>query len=85
MNLLRAPLLGFFVALLLVLSVAWTFVRSTPVAVDNIFRSLQLTSAALYSLAPGGNDAQKTMGIIAVLLDSKATWGRNFIFGSGSS
>src|SRR5215475_309178 len=51
-----SPLLGFFLALLLVLAVAWAFVRSTPLAVDNIFRILQLASAALYSLGHGGND-----------------------------
>lgn len=73
-----SPLLGFLLALLLVLLVAWTFVRSTPVAVDNIFRSLQLTSAALYSLGHGGNDAQKTMGIIAVLLYSQGHLGQEF-------
>src|ERR1700693_1357923 len=56
-----SPLLGFFLALLLVLAVAWTFVRSTPLAVDNTFRILQFASAALYSLGHGGNDAQKTM------------------------
>src|SRR5215467_2835074 len=61
-----SPLLGFFLALLLVLAVSWVFVRSTPSGVDNFFRSAQLLSAALYSLGHGGNDAQKTMGIIAV-------------------
>jgi inorganic phosphate transporter, PiT family len=61
-----------------VLVVAWTFVRSTPLAVDNIFRTLQLTSAALYSLGHGGNDAQKTMGIIAVLLYSQGHLGQEF-------
>jgi len=60
-----SPLLGFLLALLLVLIVSWAFVRSTPSAVDNTFRTLQLVSAALYSLGHGGNDAQKTMGIIA--------------------
>jgi inorganic phosphate transporter, PiT family len=73
-----SPLLGFFLALLLVLLVAWTFVRSTPLAVDNTFRALQLTSAALYSLGHGGNDAQKTMGIIAVLLYSQGRLGQEF-------
>ena len=63
-----SPLLGCLLALLLVLIVSWAFVRSTPSAVDNTFRTLQLVSAALYSLGHGGNDAQKTMGIIAVLL-----------------
>ena len=60
-----SPLLGFLLALLLVLIVSWAFVRSTPSAVDNTFRTLQLVSAALYSLEHGGNDAQKTMGVIA--------------------
>src|SRR6202047_3524744 len=73
-----SPLIGFFLALLLVLAVAWTFVRSTPLAVDNMFRILQLASAALYSLGHGGNDAQKTMGIIAVLLYSQGSLGQEF-------
>jgi inorganic phosphate transporter, PiT family len=73
-----SPLLGFFLALLLVLTVAWIFVRSTPLAVDNTFRILQLASAALYSLGHGGNDAQKTMGIIAVLLYSQGGLGHEF-------
>jgi PiT family inorganic phosphate transporter len=63
-----SPLLGFLLALVLVLAVSWAFVRSTPAAVDNTFRSLQLISAALYSLGHGGNDAQKTMGIITLAL-----------------
>jgi len=63
-----SPALGFVLALLLVLAVSWIFVRSTPVSVDRVFRSLQFVSASLYSLGHGGNDAQKTMGIIAVLL-----------------
>src|SRR6266853_725301 len=70
-----SPLLGFFLALLLVLTVSWVFVRSSPSAVDNTFRSMQLVSAALYSLGHGGNDAQKTMGIIAVLLYSQGYGG----------
>jgi PiT family inorganic phosphate transporter len=73
-----SPLLGFFLALLLVLVVSWAFVRSTPSAVDNFFRSAQLLSAALYSLGHGGNDAQKTMGIIAVLLYSQGLLGATF-------
>ena len=63
-----SPALGFVLALFLVLAVSWIFVRKTPHAVDNIFRSLQFVSASFYSLGHGGNDAQKTMGIIAVLL-----------------
>jgi inorganic phosphate transporter, PiT family len=73
-----SPLLGFFLALLLVLAVSWIFVRSSPLAVDNIFRSLQFVSASLYSLGHGGNDAQKTMGIIAVLLYSQKALGESF-------
>jgi PiT family inorganic phosphate transporter len=73
-----SPLLGFLLALVLVLIVSWAFVRSTPSAVDNTFRTLQLVSAALYSLGHGGNDAQKTMGIIAVLLYSQGFLGAAF-------
>ena len=58
-------------ALLLMLIVSWLFVRFTPYAVDSTFRNLQFVSASLYSLGHGGNDAQKTMGIIAVLLYSQ--------------
>ena len=63
-----SPAFGFLLALLLVLLVSWLLVRSRPAAVDRHFRSLQFVSASLYSLGHGGNDAQKTMGIIAVLL-----------------
>ena len=73
-----SPLLGFLLALVLVLIVSWAFVRSTPSAVDNTFRTLQLVSAALYSLGHGGNDAQKTMGVIAVLLYSQGFLGAAF-------
>jgi PiT family inorganic phosphate transporter len=66
-----SPLLGFILALFLVLAVSWLFVRSTPTRVDNVFRVAQFASASLYSLGHGGNDAQKTMGIIAVLLYSQ--------------
>jgi inorganic phosphate transporter, PiT family len=66
-----SPLIGFVLALLLVAALSWIFLRSTPLAVDNLFRTLQLISAALYSLGHGGNDAQKTMGIISVLLYSQ--------------
>jgi PiT family inorganic phosphate transporter len=66
-----SPLSGFMLALLLMLIVSWLFVRFTPYAVDSTFRNLQFVSASLYSLGHGGNDAQKTMGIIAVLLYSQ--------------
>ena len=79
-----SPLLGFLLALLLVLIVSWLFVRSTPYAVDSTFRWLQFVSASLYSLGHGGNDAQKTMGIIAVLLYSQGQLGGEFTCRSGS-
>jgi PiT family inorganic phosphate transporter len=65
-----SPLVGFVLAMVLVAIVSWASVRSTPFAVDRAFRILQFVSASLYSLGHGGNDAQKTMGIIAVLLYS---------------
>ncbi|TIS13419.1 MAG: inorganic phosphate transporter, partial [Mesorhizobium sp.] len=65
-------------ALVLILIVSWLFVRQTPFAVDNSFRVLQFFSASLYSLGHGGNDAQKTMGIIAVLLYSQGMLGQSF-------
>src|SRR6187399_1039141 len=73
-----SPLTGFVLALVLVLVVSWIFVRQTPFAVDHTFRTLQFVSASLYSLGHGGNDAQKTMGIIAVLLYSQGMLGGNF-------
>jgi len=73
-----SPATGFVLALLLVLIVSWLFVRQTPFAVDNTFRVLQFFSASLYSLGHGGNDAQKTMGIIAVLLYSQGVLGPTF-------
>jgi PiT family inorganic phosphate transporter len=63
-----SPGLGFVLALFLVLAVSWACVRTTPERVDGIFRRVQFVSASLYSLGHGGNDAQKTMGIIAALL-----------------
>ena len=68
-----SPALGFALALLLILLVSWIFVRQTPVRVDGIFRKVQFVSASLYSLGHGGNDAQKTMGIIAALLFAHGT------------
>jgi PiT family inorganic phosphate transporter len=63
-----SPVLGFFLGGLLMVAVSWLFVRSTPSRVDRWFRRLQLISASAYSLGHGGNDAQKTMGIIWMLL-----------------
>src|SRR5947207_247835 len=73
-----SPLVGFLLALVLVAIVSWLSVRSTPFAVDRAFRILQFVSASLYSLGHGGNDAQKTMGIIAVLLYSQGHIGSDF-------
>ncbi len=66
-----SPLIGLVLALVMVLITSWMFRRDTPAMVDRLFRRAQLVSAALYSLGHGGNDAQKTMGIIAVLLYSQ--------------
>ena len=66
-----SPVTGFILALLLVLIVSWLFVRASPQFGDKIFRRMQFVSASLYSLGHGGNDAQKTMGIIMALLISR--------------
>ncbi|CAN7291231.1 inorganic phosphate transporter [Variovorax sp. LjRoot84] len=63
-----SPLLGFLLGSLMMIVVAWAFRRSTPSRVDRWFRTLQLVSAGAYSLGHGGNDAQKTIGIIWMLL-----------------
>jgi PiT family inorganic phosphate transporter len=63
-----SPIMGFVFGGLLLVLVSWIFRRSSPYRVDRWFRRLQLVSAAAYSLGHGGNDAQKTIGIIWVLL-----------------
>jgi len=63
-----APLLGMALGALIMLIVSWSFFRQTPRRVDRWFRRLQLVSSAAYSMGHGGNDAQKTMGIIWLLL-----------------
>jgi inorganic phosphate transporter, PiT family len=63
-----SPLLGFLLGSLMMLLVSWTFRHSTPSKVDRWFRRLQLVSAGAYSLGHGGNDAQKTIGIIWMML-----------------
>lgn len=63
-----APLVGMLFGALLMLGVSWLFMRASPSRVDRWFRRLQLVSASLYSLGHGGNDAQKTAGIIWMLL-----------------
>jgi PiT family inorganic phosphate transporter len=73
-----SPLLGMALGTLLMTSVAWLFFRTPPYKVDRWFRRLQLVSAALYSLGHGGNDAQKTMGIIAMLLFAAGMSGPTF-------
>jgi PiT family inorganic phosphate transporter len=73
-----SPLIGFLLAILLVLLLSWILMRWTPYAVDRRFQQLQFVSASLYSLGHGGNDAQKTMGIIAVLLYSQGYLGGEF-------
>ncbi|EMH1903637.1 inorganic phosphate transporter, partial [Burkholderia cepacia] len=63
-----SPLLGFILGSLFMLGVSWLCFRTAPSKVDRRFRRLQLLSAGLYSLGHGGNDAQKTIGIIWMLL-----------------
>jgi PiT family inorganic phosphate transporter len=63
-----SPMIGFLLGSLMVVAISWLFVRSTPSRVDRLFRRLQLVSSSLYSLGHGGNDAQKTIGIIWMLL-----------------
>ncbi|MBF0478869.1 MAG: inorganic phosphate transporter [Candidatus Omnitrophica bacterium] len=73
-----APLIGLFLGLSLGIIIYWVCRKSTPLKVDNFFRKGQLFSASLYSLGHGGNDAQKTMGIIGVLLFSAGLLGPKF-------
>ena len=80
-----APVMGFVLGFGMMVAVSWIFRRKAPRQVDKLFRKLQLLSAAAYSLGHGGNDAQKTMGIVAGALytagvmnkaDFAANWGR---------
>jgi PiT family inorganic phosphate transporter len=73
-----APLIGLTVGFGLMLATVWIFKDARPARVDWVFRRLQLVSAAAYSLGHGTNDAQKTMGIIAVLLFSTGHLGPEF-------
>lgn len=73
-----SPVLGLILGLFFGILVYWLFRKSVPSQVDHIFRKGQLLSAALYSLGHGGNDAQKTMGIIASLLFSAGLLGSKF-------
>jgi len=80
-----APVLGFVLGFGFMVAISWIFQHKSPRQVDSLFRKLQLLSAAAYSLGHGGNDAQKTMGIVAGALytagvmtahDFAANWGR---------
>ena len=73
-----SPLIGWLVASSIAVLVMWTFRRSRPRQVDRLFRRGQLLSAAFYSLGHGGNDAQKTMGIIFLLLIAASHGGSAF-------
>ena len=73
-----SPLIGLALGFWLMVAVFWIFRRFTPARVDALFRRGQLVSAALYSLGHGGNDAQKTMGIITVLLYANGMLGETF-------
>lgn len=72
-----SPLLGFVFGSIMMLLVSWIFVRSTPRKIDVWFRRMQLVSASMYSLGHGGNDAQKTIGIIWMLLIAAGFSGTN--------
>ena len=63
-----SPLIGLVLAAILFIAISWIFRRTTPSRVDRLFRKLQLVSSSMYSLGHGGNDAQKTIGIIWMLL-----------------
>ncbi len=63
-----SPTIGLVLALILMLILSWSLIKVTPPRVDGIFRKVQFFSASMYSLGHGGNDAQKTMGIITALL-----------------
>ncbi len=73
-----SPVVGLVLGILCGVAVTWLFRKKTPYQMDGLFRKGQLFSAALYSLGHGGNDAQKTMGIIASLLFSAGLMGKEF-------
>lgn len=72
-----APLIGFTLGFIVMVVVFWIFRRWTPTSVNRVFRRGQLLSAALYSLGHGGNDAQKTMGIIVAILVAAGIFNRD--------
>ncbi|HXJ37344.1 MAG TPA: inorganic phosphate transporter [Candidatus Eisenbacteria bacterium] len=78
LSIVLSPFIGLALGFWLMVAVFWIFRRFTPARVDAWFRRGQLVSAALYSLGHGGNDAQKTMGIITVLLFANGYLGQTF-------
>ena len=72
-----APLMGFVLGFGMMVAVSWIFQKDSPRHVDKLFRKLQLLSAAAYSLGHGGNDAQKTMGIVAGALYTAGVMNKN--------
>lgn len=73
-----SPMIGFAIAMLLVLVTSWLFRGTQPKRAEGVFKSMHLVSSAAYSISHGGNDAQKTMGIITVLLYSTGYLGGEF-------
>src|SRR5215210_1462244 len=73
-----SPLIGMLLGFTLMVIIHWIFRRVTPARVDGIFRKGQLFSAAAFSLGHGGNDAQKTMGIITAVLTAGGIWGLSY-------
>ncbi|MBS0475666.1 MAG: inorganic phosphate transporter [Proteobacteria bacterium] len=73
-----SPMIGFALAMLMVLLTSWLFKGFQPRRAESVFKTLHLFSSAAYSISHGGNDAQKTMGIIAVLLYSTGHLGGEF-------
>jgi inorganic phosphate transporter, PiT family len=73
-----APIMGFVIALIFSVITLWIVRNKSPFKVDKYFRKLQLVSAALYSLSHGSNDAQKTIGIIALVLFTNGVLGNTF-------
>ncbi|TNE33529.1 MAG: inorganic phosphate transporter [Alphaproteobacteria bacterium] len=73
-----SPMIGFALAMTLMLAASWSFKGAQPRSANGIFKGLHLISSAAYAISHGGNDAQKTMGIIAVLLYSTGYLGGEF-------
>ncbi|MBO9601071.1 MAG: inorganic phosphate transporter [Novosphingobium sp.] len=73
-----SPIIGFGIAMILMLATSWMFRGAAPRTADKNFKGLHLISSAAYSISHGGNDAQKTMGVIAVLLYSTGHLGKTF-------